>query len=258
MIDYETRSNQRSIQNSLNRTEAFQIRNESLLMHRPDGPLNHDLLRRWEVSQSKLESSQLSIADSQARIERRLEHILAKDGGPVVSHSLDASSPEGRQTWMNLGRLLRKEGITPSQVEKNKDALIRAMKATLDKDGSRAESLSESYQTAPEYHKSMSSINNSLQPCNVGSPIPSRSHPSIRKDDLSQLLGSAPPRTATFSPQFLKRNEDIFFNFERDQNIEVGMSNLREGMLADPFDEIDNDDFSVTEELSDFEAENLI
>ena len=213
------------------------------------------------MSQLKLESSQLSIADSQARIERQLEHILAKDdqrGGAVVSHSLDASSPEGRQTWINLGRLLRKEGITPSQVEKNKDALIRAMKATLGKDGSRAESLSESYQTAPEYPKSMSSINSSLQSCNVGSPVPSRSQPSIRKDDLSRLLGSAPPRSATFSPEFLKRNEDLFFNFERDQNIEVGMSNLREGMLADPFDEFDNDDFSVTEELSEFEAENLI
>ena len=54
---------------------------------------------------------------------------------------------------MNLGRLLRKEGIGPNDIEKNKYLLIKAMKGALKTEARLATSSTSpaSYRTAPEY-----------------------------------------------------------------------------------------------------------
>jgi len=79
-------------------------------------------------------SAQERLEESQSRIEVQLKAILGsqrRQGTPFMRNSLDASSPEGHQTWMNLGRTLREEGITPRMIKKNQNLLIRAMKDTL-------------------------------------------------------------------------------------------------------------------------------
>jgi len=106
VADHSTRSNQDRIQDSQQRTEC---------------------------SQKQMTSAQERLEESQSRIEVQLKEILGsrRQGIPFMRNSLDASSPEGHQTWMNLGRTLREEGITPRMIKKNQNLLIRAMKDTL-------------------------------------------------------------------------------------------------------------------------------
>ena len=68
-----------------------------------------------------------------------------------MSDCLDVYSPEGHQTWMELERLLRDEGITPAMMKESRELLVNAMKSTL-KNEVWAESVPESYTTAPEYN----------------------------------------------------------------------------------------------------------
>ena len=89
---------------------------------------------RLEQSQARMESKIAALLESQQR-----DHDRPK------SYSLDASSPEGRKTWMDLGRLLRAEGITPAMIEENRELLVRAMKTSLEEGVSPA----QSYRTAP-------------------------------------------------------------------------------------------------------------
>ena len=86
-----------------------------------------------ENNQNFVESATERLEQSQARIEAQITALLEsqqRDHGSAKSYSLDASSPEGRQTWMNLGRLLRAQGITPAMIEENRELLVRAMRFT--------------------------------------------------------------------------------------------------------------------------------
>ena len=136
------RSNRREIQDSHERIEKRVVE-------------SHNLLAESSTDNGRLlDSISERLDTSQARIESQLQAILAnqqKSKTPILSQSLDASSPEGRQTWMELGRLLRDEGITPDMIQDNRGLLIDAMKNTLRNKTVLAESASESYATAPEH-----------------------------------------------------------------------------------------------------------
>ncbi|KAM0795330.1 hypothetical protein BDR22DRAFT_615181 [Usnea florida] len=130
-------SSQYGIQASQKRIEESIGESRDLLTKSTD---NHML--QFESLSDRLETSQ-------SRIEAQLQAILTnqqRTRTPILSQSLDASSPEGRQTWMELGRLLRDEGITPAMIRENRELLVNAMKSTL-----KAESVLESYVTAPEH-----------------------------------------------------------------------------------------------------------
>ena len=177
-------------------------------------------------------AKQDELQQSHVRIENKLQQILQlqhKKGDSLSSQCLDASSPEGRQTWMNLGRLLREEGITPSMIKKNQDALVKVMKTTC-KDLSPGESATESNQTAPEYPQGSSSA--------PPSSIP--------------LLSSAPPRDAHFPPSLLQKQSASASLLDERQNLDNGIESLLAGMETE-VDKIDEDDdiFAITEELSD-------
>ena len=206
VADHGTRSNQIRIQGSQERIQSSQVR---------------------------VESGQDRLEESQARIESQIREILAsrkRQATPLLSNSLDASSPEGRQTWMNLGRTLRKEGITPGMIEKNQSLLVRALKDTLGRAAPLTESIDESYKTAREYH---------ISP----------------QQDSTPLLGSAPPSVATFSFEFLQRHKTNPNPIDHDENIASGISSLMEGMSGNDSQSQDlENDFAETDELTDAEA----
>lgn len=160
----------------------------------------------------------------QARIESQLEVILAnqmRSTSPILSHSLDASSPEGRHTWMELGRLLRDEGITPAMIKQHRGILVDTMKNALKNQSSLAESTLQSYATAPEY-KVEDSYPSATQPRRLSQPSCSPVWSPI------SLLGSAPPRVSGFKDSFLERQSI-------QQNVEDGMQSLLQGMSRDDF-----------------------
>lgn len=180
---------------------------------------NHSSVRRMEESQARVEESQTRMERSQTSMQRQLQSILAyqqRRESPVLSQSLDASSPEGRETWMNLGRLLRAEGITPAMIKQNRDILVKAIRITLQED--MPSSSPDSYRTAFE---SFSDHQRSLT--NLGSNRPSS------KASLN-ILGSAPPRSATFTDEFLDRHRGGARSLDQAANIEDGMQSLLQGM----------------------------
>ncbi len=141
-----------------------------------------------------------------------------------MSHSLDASSPEGRQTWMELGRLLRDEGITPDMIQKNRGLLVNAMKTTLKNETVLAESIPESYATAPEYHFDSITTSSVTQPRNASHlDLPSVSSPM-------SLLGSAPPRSAGFTDAFFERQHGPASSLDQKENVDHGMQSLLQEM----------------------------
>ncbi|KAL9134648.1 MAG: hypothetical protein Q9175_004171 [Cornicularia normoerica] len=174
-----------------------------------------------------------------------------------MSHSLDASSPEGRQTWMELGRVLRDEGITPAMIQKNRALLVKAMKSTLSNETILAESMPQSYATAPEYHVDDNTTSTVTQqrnashlgPCSALSP--------------TSLLGSALPRSASFMNAFLERHDGAASSLDQKQNIDDGMRSLLRGMNREEFsreygqddvDYIELEDFELEEALIDYEG----
>ena len=185
-----------------------------------------------ETSQGRLEAASERLEKKQFQMEEQLRTILAskcRHGASLSSDSLDASSPEGRETWMNLGRLLRKEGITPIMIKQNRDVLVKAMKTSLDVGYSP--STPESYQTALE----------SLSDFDRRSSIKDRRN--IPSDDTFSpqqssigLLGSAPPRGATFTDDFLRRQKGPARSLDQKQNVEEGMQSLLQGMGLNNFD----------------------
>ena len=184
-----------------------------------------------------MESAQDRLEESQARIEAQLREILAsreRQGTPLLSSSLDASSPEGRQTWVNLGRTLRKEGITPAMIGKNQSLLVRAIKDTLGRATSLADSFDQSFKTAHEYQ-------------------------SFSQRDPASLLGSAPPSVATFSTEFLQRHATITNPLDHDENIASGMNSLLEGMSGDDVlaHGLEND-FTEADELTDADVATMM
>ena len=167
---------------------------------------------------------------SQTHIEAQLQTILAnqqRSRTPTMSHSLDASSPEGRQTWMELGRLLRDEGITPAMIQENRGLLVNAMKTTLNNEVSLAESIPESYTTAPEYHTDYSTTSSFSQSRNASYRAYSPTFTSI------SLLGSAPSRSAGFSNAFLKRQNGATDSLDHEQNVDDGLQSLLQGMTCE-------------------------
>ena len=162
-----------------------------------------------------------------------------------MAHSLDASSPEGRQTWMELGRLLRDEGITPAMIQKNRGLLVNAMKTTLKDETTLAESIPESYATAPEHHSASVTTSSVTQTRNASCPgLSSVSSPM-------SLLGSAPPRSAGFADAFLERQHGPAGSLDEQENVNNGMQSLLQGMNREESSEEDEQD-----DIGDIELEN--
>ena len=142
---------------------------------------------------------------------------------PILSHSLDASSPEGRQTWMELGRLLRDEGIAPAMIQQHRSILVDTIKNALKNEAPLAESIMQSYATAPEYQME-DNFPSATQSRLLSQP--SRSPVCIP----TSLLGSAPPRVSGFTEAFLERQTG---GASFKQNVEDGMQSLLQGMICD-------------------------
>ena len=182
---------------------------------------------------------------SQSRIEAQLQNIITnqqRTRTPILSRSLDASSPEGRQTWMELGRFLRDEGITPAMIQENRELLVNAMKSAL-----KAESVPESYTTAPEYNYSLNvPTSRNLSNQDFASAFSSVS-----------LFGSAPRRSAGFTDAFLERQRSVPSSLSQEQNVDDGMRSLLQGMNGGDsrMGKEDNDMDNV--ELEDIELEEL-
>jgi len=152
-------------------------------------------------------------------MERQLQGILAsqqRQENPILSQSLDASSPEGREAWMNLGRLLRTEGITPAMIKQNRNTLVQAMKITLQGD--------EPSNTPQSYHTAYESLSNHHRTFTD----PSSSRSSVQASP--SLLGSAPPRGPTFTNEFLKRQNRAARSLEQETNVHDGLQSLLQGM----------------------------
>lgn len=168
-----------------------------------------------------------------------------------MSHSLDASSPEGRQTWMELGRLLRDEGITPAMIQENRGLLVNAMKATLKDETFLAESVPQSYATAPEYN-----VDNSI----TSSVTQSRNASYLGRPSLlspMSLLGSAPPRSAGFTDAFLQRQNGAASSLDQKQNVDNGIQSLLLGMSDEEFSGEDEQDDIDYVELEHLQLEHL-
>ena len=156
---------------------------------------------------------------------------------------------------MNLGRILRREGITPAMIEDNQNLLIKAMKDTLGRDAALAESVGDSYRTAFEYR-----ITGSIEQASNPSYIPRRDPFSIRPQSASQpgsaqLLSSGLPSAATFSPEFLQRHTTSIDALDAEENVVDGMNSLLEGMNGDH--DLGND-FIEAEELTDADVTKMM
>lgn len=189
---------------------------------------SHDLLVKSSTDHViQLESLSDRLEASQSRIEAQLQTILAnqqRSKAPILSHSLDASSPEGRQTWMEIGRLLRDEGITPAMIQQNRELLVNVMKTALKNETNLAESIPQSYATAPEYPIDNSTTLSVTQPSNA----PQTGLPFILSP--MSLLGSAPPRGAGFTDAFLQRQNSAANSLDQQQNVEGGIDYLLRGI----------------------------
>ena len=196
---------------------------------------SHSLLVESTTAHAlQLNSLSERLETSQTRIESHLQAILAnqqRSKSPILSKSLDASSPEGRETWMELGRLLRDEGITPAMIQKNRGCLVNAMKSTLRNELLSAVSTPQSYATASEYaadDEPRSSVDRSRN----------ASYPGLNPSVSSQMsvLGSAPPRSSSFPDAFLKRQDGAASSLDQKLNVDDGMESLLQGMGRDDFD----------------------
>ena len=168
-----------------------------------------------------IESATERLEQGQARIEAQIRTLLEsqhRDHGRPKSYSLDASSPEGRQTWMNLGRLLRAEGITPAMIEENRELLVRVMKTSLEE----GVSPTQSYRTAPQsFENDYDCMSNAQSQRSMAGSSASAS---------MSLLGSAPVLGATFSRAFLERHNGAASSLDKEQNVQDGMKSLLNGM----------------------------
>lgn len=148
---------------------------------------------------------------------------------------------------MKLGRVLRKEGITPSMIEKNQNLLIKTLKDVLGKDASLAESFADSFQTAPEILRDSRLKNENFCPIN--------DRFAFSGGDSASLFGSAPPSGPAFSMEFLERHPCKTSPLEQDLNIEMGMNSLLAAMSTEyPKAMNDEDDAIEAEGLSEANA----
>ena len=196
----------------------------------------------------QFESLSGRLETSQSRIEAQLQAILTnqqRTRTPILSHSLDASSPEGRQTWMELGRLLRDEGITPAMIRENRELLVNAMKSTL-----KAESAPQSYATAPEYN-----LNSCQSSVTKQRNVSSLDAPSAFSS--TSLLSSGPTRIAGFTDAFLERQSNVPSSLSEKQNVDNGMQSLLQGMNGEDDSEPESDDEMDNIELEDVDDEEV-
>ncbi|KAL6717058.1 hypothetical protein ACLMJK_004972 [Lecanora helva] len=197
-----------------------------------------------ENSQARLEAASERIEKTQNRMEQQLQAILASKSRhqtPIMGRSLNASSPEGRETWMNLGRLLRAEGITPDLIKKNRDILIRTMKSTIQE--SVQSGTPESYRTAfesPTVNGRGMNSGSSLSREWTGRGEPSLGFPT------NELLGSAPPRGATFTEEFLRRQTGDEAPLDKSENVKEGMECLLLGSDQESSVNCVDDDFETS------------
>ncbi|KAL9628459.1 MAG: hypothetical protein Q9164_007268, partial [Protoblastenia rupestris] len=109
-----------------------------------------------ESSQAQAELSADRLEISQARIEARLQEVLASQQQVqtlLSSENLDPFNTEGRMTWLELGKVFHREGFEPSMIWDNRDLLLNFMKEQMTIKTTRSESPKSdtaSYQTAPE------------------------------------------------------------------------------------------------------------
>ena len=188
--------------------------------------------RSLESSHIFVESATERLEQSQARIEAQITALLEsqqRDHGRHKSYSLNASSPEGRQTWMNLGRLLRAEGITPAMIEENRELLVRAMKTSLEEDVSPP----QSYRTAPQ------SVEDDYDSLSIAQSRQSMAGPST---SVEISLGTAPVLGATFSKAFLERHNGAVRSLDKEQNVQEGMKSLLKGMDTEEQSDVEKDE----------------
>lgn len=218
---------------------------------------SHDLLVKSSADHAlQLDSLSARLETSQTRIEAQLQSILAnqqRSNTLIISHSLNASSPEGRQTWMELGRLLRNEGITPDMIQKNRALLVNTMKSALKNETPLAGSVPESYVTAPEYHVDngfTSSVTQRGKASHLGLPSVS---------SQVSLFGSAPPRSAGFTDAFLEKQNGAASSLDQEQNVDDGMQSLLQGMShAESIGEYQKDETLIDfDEVEDFVLEDV-
>jgi len=133
---------------------------------------------------------------------------------------------------MNLGRLLRAEGITPAIIKQNGGILVKAMKTTLQGD--------EPSNTPQSYHTACESFSNHYR--TFTDPSISR---SCAQASLS-LLSSAPPCGPTFTNEFLERHNGAARSLDQDTNVQDGLQSLMQGMdnyhLGDKLEDVDEHD----------------
>ena len=156
---------------------------------------------------------------------------------------------------MELGRLLRDEGITPAMIQENRELLVNAMKSTL-----KAESIPESFVTAPEY-----SLNSYPSSVTVQRNVSCLDSPSAFSS--ISLLGSAPSRSTGFTDAFLERQNSAPGSLNLKQNVDNGMQSLLQGMddgdsgVGNKHDGIDDTELENIElesdELETVDLENL-
>lgn len=121
------------------------LKQVSLLYEQIFSTLTHTRTERQSMRESKVLSTMTCI-------EAKLERIFARESSrnsPITAQSLDASTPDGRQKWMELGRLLREEGITPKMIKKNQNKMVRAMKQTLVQSSSSNSSFQTAFESMP-------------------------------------------------------------------------------------------------------------
>ena len=122
---------------------------------------------------------------------------------------------------MNLGRLLRAQGISPAMIEENRELLVRAMKTSLEEGVSPA----QSYRNAPRsFEDDWGSMRNAQSPQSIAGPSASSS---------ISVLSSAPVLGATFSRAFLERHHGEVRSLDKEQNVQDGMKSLLKGMDTD-------------------------
>ena len=117
---------------------------------------------------------------------------------------------------MMLGRRLREEGITSSQIEQYQSKLVSAMKATL-AGLSHASASPSSFYTAREFSYASSDPNMQL-PSNVV--------------DSASLLSCPPPQGSCIPVACTGREPDVSEAWEEASNLSKGVSSLLEGMQS--------------------------
>ena len=116
---------------------------------------------------------------------------------------------------MELGRLLRDEGITLAMMKESRELLVNAMRNTL-KNEISAESVPESYATAPEYK-----FNNYTLSVTEQRNVSHRGFPPALSS--KSLLGPAPDCGAGFTDAFHQRRSGAASPLDQRQNVDNGM-----------------------------------